>query len=198
MKAEVHAWNPEIRSTLPAKYLPLSTMFRPENVFTSIETANELADFTGLPIQQLICFRPERLVVHELLIRVSADIFVSDGSRYEDLGLNFRAVVARILEGYIEPHLDEITRRFDELRAQCESIVAERLQAELFAPSTKQENDKGGGFSLAKLFRAKPAKPSPQRGETLEQRHQRILAEWKERAARETDHYRAPCTTRWR
>jgi hypothetical protein len=187
MKVEADAWNPEIRSTLPAKYLPLSTMFRPENVYTSIETANELADFTGLPIQQLICFRPERLVVHELLIRVSADIFVSDGSRYEDLGLNFRAVVARILEGYIEPHIDEITRRFDELRVQCESIVAERLQAELFAPAAKKENDKGGGFSLAKLFRSKPAKPAPPRGETLEQRHQRILAEWKERAARETN-----------
>jgi hypothetical protein len=186
-QVEADAWNPEIRSTLPAKYLPLSTLFRPENVYTSIETANELADFTGLPIQQLICFRPERLVVHELLIRVSADIFVSDGSRYEDLGLNFRAVVARILEGYIEPHIDEITRRFDELRVQCESIVAERLQAELFAPAAKKENDKGGGFSLAKLFRSKPAKPAPPRGETLEQRHQRILAEWKERAARETN-----------
>jgi hypothetical protein len=125
--------------------------------------------------------------VHELLIRVSADIFVSDGSRYEDLGLNFRAVVARILEGYIEPHLDEITRRFDELRSECEKIVAERLQTDLFTTAAKKEENKGGGFSLAKLFRAKPAKPAPPRGETLEQRHQRILAEWKERAAGETD-----------
>jgi len=100
---KIDAWNPEIRSTLPAQYLPLSSMFRPENVFTTIETANELSGFTGLAIQQLICFRPERLVVHELLIRVSADIFVSDGSKYEDLGVNFRAVVGRILSLFAPP-----------------------------------------------------------------------------------------------
>ena len=88
-RGDVGPWNPGIKSSLPSEYLPLSTMFRPENVFTNIETASELSDFTGLPIQQLIFFRPERLIVHELLIRVSADIFVSDGSKYEDLGVNF-------------------------------------------------------------------------------------------------------------
>ena len=112
------AWSPDIKSTLPAKYLSLSSMFRAENVFTSIETAQELEGFTGLPIQQLICFRPERLVVHELLIRVSADIFVSDGSKYEDLGNNFRRVVDDILHGYIEPHRHEIVARFGHVGPQ--------------------------------------------------------------------------------
>ena len=46
------AWSPDIKSTLPSQYLPMSTMFRPVNVTTSIETANELSGFTGLPIQQ--------------------------------------------------------------------------------------------------------------------------------------------------
>ncbi|MBT8433313.1 MAG: hypothetical protein KJN95_01545, partial [Gammaproteobacteria bacterium] len=80
------AWHPGIKSTLPSEYLPLSSMFQAENVFSSIETATELSEFTGLAIQQLVFFRPERLVTHELLVRVSADIFVSDGTRYEDLG----------------------------------------------------------------------------------------------------------------
>ena len=84
------AWNPGIKSTLPSEYLSLSTMFQTRNVFSNIETATELSDFTGLAIQQLVFFRPERLVTHELLIRVSADICVSDGTRYEDLGINFR------------------------------------------------------------------------------------------------------------
>ncbi len=174
------AWNPEIRSTLPVKYLPLSSMFRPENVFTPIETANELADFTGLPIQQLICFRPERLLVHELLIRVSADIFVSDGSKYEDLGVNFREVVARILNGYIAPHLDSIVERFTALRETCEERVTAQLQADLFAP-VKTSADSEGGFSLTRFFRGKPEKKRA-RSESLEQRHQRILADWKQRA----------------
>ncbi len=88
------AWNPGIQSTLPLEYLPLSTIFRPENVLTSIATATELRDFTGLKLTEVVRFRPERLIIHELLIRVSADIFISDGSKYEDLGFNFRKAAA--------------------------------------------------------------------------------------------------------
>ncbi len=176
----VGAWNPDIKSTLPAKYLPLSTMFRPENVFTTIDTANELHGFTGLPIQQLICFRPQRLAVHELLIRVSADIFVSDGSRYEDLGLNFRAVVDEIRSGYVEPRMTEIVDSFDKLRAQAETLAGAELDATLFTAAVK--SDSGGGFSLKKLFGKKTARPRTASPETQEQRHQRFLAQWKQKA----------------
>jgi hypothetical protein len=182
----VDAWNPEIRSTLPAQYLPLSTLFRPENVFTTLETANELSGFTGLPIQKLICFRPERLVVHELLIRVSADIFVSDGSRYEDLGVNFRAVVSRILRDYIEPRMTQIIERFDQLRIDGNAMVVRQLETELFAPVT-ETRPRSDGFSLARLFARKPASNNKPVSESLEQRHQRILADWKQRAMVDTD-----------
>jgi len=175
------AWSPDIRSTLPSKFLPLSTMFRPENVTTSIETANELSGFTGLPIQQLICFRPQRLVVHELLIRVSADIFVDDGSKYEDLGVNFRHVVDRILAGYIEPQMPQIVEDFEQLRAQVEARVATQLEVSLF-PEAAPNPAEGGGFSLARLFGKKPVKSRPGEAETLEQRHQRVLADWRQQA----------------
>jgi hypothetical protein len=180
------AWNPDIRSTLPARYLPLSTMFRPENVYTTIDTVNELHDFTGLPIQQLIGFRPERLVVHELLIRVSADIFVSDGSRYEDLGVNFREVVATLLRNYIEPHMGVIVARFEQLRSDCGTLATVRLAQELFAPPAQPAGPERG-FSLSRLFRSRPAKVKPATGETLEQRHQRILASWKQLASEGND-----------
>ncbi|MDC1287993.1 hypothetical protein N8198_08910, partial [Gammaproteobacteria bacterium] len=183
---KVDAWNPEIRSTLPLQYLPLSSMFRPENVFTTIATANELSGFTGLPIQQLICFRPQRLVVHELLIRVSADIFVSDGSKYEDLGVNFRAVVARILERYIEPEIEQIADRFERLRAECNAMVTAQLEVELFATPVKLQ-PAGGRFSLARLFGTKPAKAKKTTSETIEQRHQRILSGWKQQAGSDGD-----------
>jgi hypothetical protein len=181
---KLDAWNPEIRSTLPAQYLPLSSMFRPENVFTTIETANELSGFTGLPLQQLICLRPERLVVHELLIRVSADIFVSDGSKYEDLGVNFRAVVERILSHYIEPEMDQIVERFERLRADSNAMVTAELEADLFAPPAETQTS-GGGFSLTRLFGKKPAKAKA--SESPEQRDQRILAKWKQQAASDAD-----------
>ena len=184
---KVDAWNPEIRSTLPAQYLPLSTLFRPENVFTTLETANELSGFTGLPVQQLICFRPERLVVHELLIRVSADIFVSDGSKYEDLGVNFRAVVTRILDDYIEPHMGQIIERFDQLRTNANALVVKQLETELFAAPVAETRPRSNGFSLARLFAKKPASQNKPAAESLEQRHQRILADWKQRAMNDAD-----------
>jgi hypothetical protein len=182
----VDAWNPEIRSTLPAQYLPLSTLFRPENVFTTLETANELSGFTGLPIQQLISFRPERLVVHELLIRVSADIFVCDGSKYEDLGVNFRAVVTKILDGYIKPQLEQIIERFNQLRIDASALVVKQLEIELFAP-VSATRPRSNGFSLARLFAKNPVSKNKPATESLEQRHQRILADWKQRATNDTD-----------
>jgi len=180
------AWSPDIKSTLPSRFLPLSTMFRPENVTTSIETANELSGFTGLPIQQLICFRPQRLVVHELLIRVSADIFVDDGSKYEDLGVNFRRVVDRILAGYIEPQMAQIVDRFEQLRARIETMVATQLEESLF-PAAASNPAGGGGFSLARLFGRKPVKSRPGGAETPEQRHQRVLADWRQKAEAQGD-----------
>lgn len=174
------AWNPGIQSTLPAEFLPLSTMFRPENVFTSIETATELADFTGLSVQQVVRIRPQRLVVHELLIRVSADIFISDGSKYEDLGVNFREVAATIHRTYVEPVMPEIIQRFDELDQNIRAMVDEELSATLFSQSRAIEKNEGK-FNLSRLFGLgkKPKKPLP--SESTEMRHQRILACWEKK-----------------
>ena len=166
--AQPDAWHPGIKSTLPPEYLPLSTLFRQENVFTPIETAHELADFTGLPVQQLVVFRPQRLVVHELLIRVSADIFVSDGNRYEDLGINFRAVVDRILGAYIEPRMPELCETYASLARRIEQALAAELDASLFAPKTPAAPAKTG-FSLARLFGGGKPKNRPAAVETPQQ-----------------------------
>ena len=171
------AWHPGIKSTLPSEYLPLSTLFRPENVFSTIETAHELADFTGLPVQQLVVFRPQRLIVHELLIRVSADIFVSDGNRYEDLGINFRAVVERILSLYIEPEMPALCEQYAELAQRIETAVDGKLATSLFAPANAARRDPG--FSLARLFGGgKKRKPTPV--ESPQQRDQRLLCQWED------------------
>lgn len=106
--AEFGPWNSGITSQLPRAYLPYSTMFAPENVSTSIERAHELSDFCGLPAHQLAAFRSSRLVIHELLIRETADLAVPDGPNYEDLGISFQNMAARILEGYIAPHTAEL------------------------------------------------------------------------------------------
>lgn len=103
--ATFNAWNPGIRSQVPKELLPLTTIFRAANVVTSVASALELSGLTGLPLDDLVVFRAERLVLHELLIRVTADLEVPDGSRIGDLGINFRGIVARLLERHVLPHI---------------------------------------------------------------------------------------------
>ncbi len=108
-------WSPGISSAIPERYLPLATIYRSENVSTSLRQARELADFTGLAPHSLVAFRPERLIVHEVLIRVMADLSVPDGKVYEDLGINFRRMVGIILSKYVAPERAAIIAAFDEL-----------------------------------------------------------------------------------
>src|SRR4051812_39001987 len=116
MTSEAHAtegqfgpWYPGIESPVPGHLLHLSTMLRPENVYTSVAEARELRGLTGLDLGDLVAFRSERLALHELLIRVSADFSVPDGSKIEDLGINFRRITGELLRGHIEPRREAIT-----------------------------------------------------------------------------------------
>jgi hypothetical protein len=120
-------WNPGIQSRLPSAYLPLVTIFRQENAFTGIDEIKELSAFTGLPREDLTVFRPERLVIHELLVRVTADISVPDGSHYGDLGINFREITETILARYIAPKMTEITGAHEACRKDIASLVAAEL-----------------------------------------------------------------------
>src|SRR6476661_4253583 len=101
-------WNPGIESPVPHRLRHLCTIFSRDNSFTSYEEARELRGLTGLDYTELADFRPARLALHELLIRVSADLTVPDGEKIEDLGINFRRIVRDVLAGYVEPRLGAI------------------------------------------------------------------------------------------
>lgn len=154
--AALGPWNPGIESNIPRRVLPLSTLFNPENVFTSVERAIELRDLTGLELSELVTFRAERLVLHELLIRATADFSVSDGSKYGDLGINFRSMTRMILARYIEPDMDKITAAYDGLRDQLAKAIAAELVSAFAPPRT------GAGKSFFGLLRSrkKPAAES--------------------------------------
>ncbi len=118
-------WNPGIESRVPRELLHLSTLFRPENVFTSIAEATDLQALTGLPPAELVAFRPQRLALHELLIRVTADFAVPDGSRIGDLGINFRRIASRLHERYLDPEMDTIVAAYEDARrALCSRLEA--------------------------------------------------------------------------
>ncbi|HZP78569.1 MAG TPA: hypothetical protein VFB45_20665 [Pseudolabrys sp.] len=186
------AWNPGLESELPREYWPLSTILRPENVSTPVKEAFELSEFCGLPIQDIVAFRADRLVVHELLVRVTASVTVPDGADYEDLGNNFRAIAATILNRYILPHREEISAVLDRLRADAAALIAKELNASLFAappPSVEPSPPRGWRtwFGLSQ-----PDK-SAERAETPEQREARIIATWSRRAQRAEDRLERAC-----
>lgn len=117
-------WNPGIQSAVPKELQPLATIFRPDNVFGGFAAFTELHDLTGLPPGELAVFRPQRLALHELLIRVTADFAVPDGPRIEDLGINFRRIVGVLLSRHLEPQMDVIVAAYDGARRNMQDSIA--------------------------------------------------------------------------
>src|SRR5258707_2823818 len=122
--AQAHGpWNPGIRSQVPRELKHLSTIFRPENVSTSIAAATDMQGLTGFSASELVAFRPQRLALHELLIRVTADFAVPDGSRIGDLGINFREIASLLLERHLVPEMDAITAAYDRTRRELRNAI---------------------------------------------------------------------------
>jgi hypothetical protein len=174
-------WNPGIVSQIPGDLRPLATIFRPENVFTSVDRADEMRDLTGLEIGTLVAFRPQRLALHELLVRVTADISVPDGSRIEDLGINFRRITGVILARYVEPRSGVIAETYDALRRQLSALIEAELAPLFPAPmasgTPRPQRPSAGLFGL--FTRRRAAHPSADAGTNGERR---LIAEWEGKA----------------
>jgi hypothetical protein len=124
---EYGPWNPGIQSEVPRQLRRLSTLFRPDNVFTSVASADELGGLTGLSPSESVVFRPQRLALHELLIRVTADFAVPDGSRIEDLGINFRKIASLLFARYLEPEMAAIIAAYDGARRELRAAIDDAL-----------------------------------------------------------------------
>ena len=151
-------WNPGIESQLPRQFLPLSTMFRPENVRTTVAQAEELHDLTGIELFDLVAFRPERLALHEVLVRVTADLSVPSGSRVEDLGINFRRMGNTLLVNHLAARMADIAAAYDALRLSLTATIAAELAERIFPPTTvlaPPDSERRPGF-LQRLFRPTP------------------------------------------
>lgn len=125
--SEADAWHPGLESVIPTRLWPLVTLFREENAFISHSEALELADLTGLKVLELYSLRPERLLTHALLVRVTAELCMQDGPSYEELGVNLRGMVEKIHQKYMLPHLPEITAAHESVRANSHKFVTEQL-----------------------------------------------------------------------
>jgi hypothetical protein len=127
MPIQFDAWNPGITSRIPDELRHLCTLFRPEHVSTSLDAALEISDLFGLEATEIVAIRPARLALHEILIRVTAEISVPDGERIEDLGINFRRMTRALLERHIEPRMAAITATYDRVQRTVAAAVEREL-----------------------------------------------------------------------
>ena len=188
--ADCDPWHPGLESELPRSLMPLATVFRPENVATSLAEALELSDYCGLPPQDLVAFRAERLIVHELLVRVTAGLAVPDGTDYEDLGRNFREIASTIRKAYIAPRLEPLQQAFDEVRSAATLVIAREV-ASLFAVRRAPAAASGGARRARWPLALAPRKPEAM--ESAEEREQRTIAEWSRRSQTAEDRLDRSC-----
>ncbi len=127
-KGGFDAWNPGLSSEVPPALMDRVTLYSPDNADVTYPQAKDAADFCGLKPQDMAAFKVGRLAVHEILIRVTADLYVPDGPNYEDLGLSLRGMAARILTAHVQPRMAEIEAAFAALRGRVETRLGELIQ----------------------------------------------------------------------
>jgi hypothetical protein len=172
------AWHPGIDPGIPPEYRPLETIFRPESVSSHLPDVLELTQLTGLFHQELVAFRPERLALHELIVRVTAEIVVAEGETEEAFGWNFRKIVDSIRAKYVEPHMNELRSLHADLQ-QRSMVQANDILADTLFQVTDEPTDPVRPFPF-RLFRTSP--PAINQEESSQERGRRIIAEYQKRA----------------
>ena len=123
------AWNPGLESEIPPEIRDLGTNMREENVSTPFAAVRELRDLTGLDAADLVAWRASRLALHELLIRVTANISVPDGEAIGDLGVNFRRLVTAIHASHVAPRMQQIDQVFARTRKRAGELAQSQIAA---------------------------------------------------------------------
>ena len=177
-----HAWNPGITSVIPGRLRPAITLYRPENAHLGYREVRESSDFCGLRPFELASLKTERLLIHELLVRVTADLSVPDGPDYEYLGLSLRAMVRCLHQDHFQHHLPEIEQKFDAYREKIREQIIAILDKDFYL-ARKNEPASGGrsGRGWWPFKQNRPARRSD-RGEPEQLSEEHALARWKQRA----------------
>ena len=193
--AEYGPWNPGVHSELSRQLLSLCTIFRPENVFTSVERATELSGVTGLPLTDLVVFRPERLALHELLVRVATELEIPDpeDAPVPSLGVNFRRMTQTILARYIGPHMPQLVSEYEALKAALTRVIQDELSASFSRPSSS--SDRTGGWLRGRRawFHVESETHSPSFDEYEWERDEGSVAQWTTNAHSAESMHAAAC-----
>ncbi len=175
--ASYDAWHPGVASGIPAAWRDLETLYRPECTTTTRAEVDADVSLTGLAPEQLTAFRPARLALHELVVRITAEIAVPEGDAEEDFGKHFRHIALTVFERYLAPEMARIEAAHAEFCRRAESTVGALLTARLAPPPPAPARAR---FSLAGLLGRRaadaPARPAEEQDQAAVA-HFRALAE---------------------
>ena len=167
------AWNPGLGTGIPVEFQSLETIFRAECVFGRREEIEELANLTGLSREELTVFRPARLALHELIVRVTAEIAVPEGETEEVFGRNVRRIAGKIRSDYVAPRMVAIEEAYADLRRRAEHLVRRILGETLYRPPAPAS---ARPFPLNLLRRPAATPVSP---ESIAEREYRVISSYK-------------------
>ena len=143
---EFNAWNPGLSSDIPAALLPRVTLYDAKNTDTRYQDAKDAANFCGLKPHEMVLFKVNRLAMHEVLIRVTADLHVPDGPNYADLGLSLRRMASQILIHHVTPKMAELEQEYDRNRQVICDRLSSYLDADVYGIGTAPKVPKKRAF----------------------------------------------------
>ena len=143
---EFNAWNPGLSSDIPAALLPRVTLYDAKNTDTRYQDAKDAANFCGLKPHEMVLFKVNRLAMHEVLIRVTADLHVPDGPNYADLGLSLRRMASQILIHHVTPKMAELEQEYDRNRRVICDRLSSYLDADVYGIGTAPKAPKKRAF----------------------------------------------------
>ena len=188
--ADEGPWHPGLQSSLPTRYRPLVSLFRTENVKSDLQELLELSDYCGLPPHNIVEFRAERLLVHEVLIRMTADVQVPDGPNYEDLGITFRAMVRALIERHLRSQIATCEDKLADIKQRAIRTITALLPQPAAQPSASA-SARGARILrlLPRLWRDAPARPAL----CAEEGDLSLLAGWRNAAEINGDGFDRAC-----
>jgi hypothetical protein len=120
---------------------------------------------------------------------VTTGVAVPDGRDYEDLGKNFREFAATILSRFIAPHREDLARTFEQLQQNARVFIEREL---INALQTPKISAPAGHSRWRFAFGKRRGRPSPP-AETVVQRDQRIVSQWRQKSQNTDDRLQARC-----
>jgi hypothetical protein len=122
---------------------------------------------------------------------VTTGIAVPDGRDDEDLGKNFREIAATILNRFIAPNREHLTRVFEQLKHEASALIARELETALAQPNLLAGGPQSDHARWLFVFK-RAAKLPPRPSETIAERDQRIVSAWREQS-QQNDRLRSRC-----